>query len=215
MGGRTVVIRDFAGKKEDGDVNLQRLLFLIGTTVILGVLVGTTAAFLTAIDPLHGAIVGGFISATSLMGLWAYLTLNYLIQGFLPRTFWNAVQLFLVALVAVDLVYVRYLTAEGAGGWTPYVIYAFFPLAWALVAAGFRAAISGIRAFIPGLFYLFVFTVVEWFPALKAGTGMPTLQIGIILLVCNTYLLFVLRRLTANPVNPSKDGRRGVQPDPR
>lgn len=215
MGGQTVVIRDFAGKKEDADVNLQRLFFLIGTTVIVGVSAGAIAALVTHIDPLHGAIVGGFISATSLMGLWAYLTLNYLIQGFLPRAFWDAVQLFLVVVVAVDLVYARHLAAGGAGGWTPYVTYALFPLTWALVAAGARALISGIRAFIPGFFYLFVFTVVEWFPALKAGTGMPTLQIGIVLLVCNTYLLFVLRRLTAHPVAPSKDGRRDVQPDPR
>ncbi|MDI3257762.1 MAG: KinB-signaling pathway activation protein [Kyrpidia sp.] len=194
-------------------MNLQKLLVLIGTTVALGVIAGAAASFGTHIDLLHGAIVGGFISATSLMGLWAYLTLNYLVRGFLPPAFWSAAQLFIVAVIAADMVYARYLAADGAGGWMPYVRFALFPFVWALGAAAARSVLSGFRAFIPSLFYVFVFTVIEWFPALKAGAGMPTLQMGVILLVCNTYLLFFLRRLTAEKKTPPQGGWRRAEAD--
>ncbi|MBX6394224.1 MAG: KinB-signaling pathway activation protein [Alicyclobacillaceae bacterium] len=189
-------------------MNLQKLLFLIGTTVALGVVAGSVAAVGTGIDVLHGAIAGGFVSATSLMGFWAYLTLNFIVRGFLPVAFWNAVQLFLVAVVAVDMVCARYLAADGAGGWWPYVRFTLFPFGWALLAALLRTTLSGIRAFVPSLFFMFVFTVIEWFPALKAGAGMPTVQMGTILLVCNTYLLFVLRRLAPGDKKPPEWGAR-------
>ncbi|MDI3328199.1 MAG: KinB-signaling pathway activation protein [Alicyclobacillaceae bacterium] len=189
-------------------MNLQKLLFLIGTTVVLGVGAGGAAALWTGIDLLHGAIAGGFASATSLMGLWAYLTLNFLVRGFLPPAFWNAVQLLIVAVVAADLVYVRYVVAQGAGGWWPYVRFVLLPLGWAVAAAVLRAWLSGIRAFIPALFFMFVFTVIEWFPALRAGVGVPSLQLGLILLSCNTYLLLILRRLVPAEKRPPAGGAR-------
>jgi KinB signaling pathway activation protein len=82
------------------------------------------------------------------------------------------------------------------------VRFALFPFGWAFLAALLRTTLSGIQAFIPSLFFMFVFTVIEWFPALKAGAGMPTVQMGAILLVCNTYLLFILRRLASVDKKP-------------
>ncbi|WP_018131490.1 KinB-signaling pathway activation protein [Effusibacillus pohliae] len=180
-------------------MTLRKFAFMVGTTVGLGILVGALHALtkiFADIGLFIGMQVGGFVSATALMGFWAYLTLNFIVKGFLPERFWRWVQMLMVAIVYFDLIYLRYLTqGQGTGAIWPYVGFASWPLAIALAVAWVKAKVSGKNAFVPALFFLYVFTIIEWYVALKSGQPGLTIVIGTILLACNSYLILLLGRI--------------------
>ncbi|HEU4965592.1 MAG TPA: KinB-signaling pathway activation protein [Bacilli bacterium] len=183
-------------------MNLRKFWFLFGTTAVVGMALGLLAALsgLFHISVVFGLITGGFLSATSMMGFWAYLTLNFTMRNFVTFGMWLAIQVLLIVLVFFDMVYFRYLGFGGGEGsvW-PYIGFATWPLAVALVGAFFKARVSGGRSFIPAVFFLYGFTVLEWFVALKSGAELQTNLIGLILIGCNLYLLFQYTRLLKQP----------------
>ncbi|MFC4765912.1 KinB-signaling pathway activation protein [Effusibacillus consociatus] len=184
-------------------MTLKRFGFMVLTTVAVGMLVGVLHSLtdiFANIRLFFGFEVGGFVSATALMGFWAYLTLNFIVKGFLPQRLWHWVQAFLILVVYVDMIYLRYITAgQGTGSVWPYVGFATWPLVIALIVAYVKSKVSGKKAFIPAVFFLYVFTTIEWYVALKFGsatgeTGL-TIMIGTILLACNSYLILLLGRI--------------------
>ncbi|KEO81771.1 KinB-signaling pathway activation protein [Tumebacillus flagellatus] len=179
-------------------MNLRKFFTLFFSTALIGLVLGgiTTATGLFHVSPVYGTLLGGFLSATTLMGFWAYLTLNFTMRSFVSFRIWVAIQVFLIGLVIYDMVYFRWLTmAEGEGSLLPYIGYAAWPLAVALVGSFFKGRISGMRSFIPSVFFLYVFTSLEWFVALKSSALIQMTQVGIILLGCNLYILFMYTRL--------------------
>jgi KinB signaling pathway activation protein len=181
-------------------MSLRRFWILAGTTVLLGALVGFVGSFFTGLGVYYGIFSGAFASATSLMGFWAYLTLNVVARGW---RFWKAVQLFLTGLVFFDMVYFRYMfEAQGRGPLLPYLVYAAIPLAAGVFTGMVKRRISGKGAFIPTLFYVFCFTIVEWIPALRTGETLPMTQIGLVLLCCNCYLILILGKI----IHPRRPG---------
>jgi KinB signaling pathway activation protein len=185
-------------------MNLRKFWMLFFTTACVGMLLGALTAVVEVfhISLQTGIITGGFLSATTMMGFWAYLTLNFTMRNFVSFRIWLVIQLLLIGLVFYDLIYFRYMiTGNGEGSFLPYLGYALWPMGVALIGAFFKGRISGMRNFIPTVFFLFVMTTVEWFVALKSGAMLQATQIGVILLGCNLYILFMYTRLLAQPTH--------------
>ncbi|WP_319418016.1 KinB-signaling pathway activation protein [Virgibacillus necropolis] len=140
----------------------------------------------------------GFVfSLVSQTGFFAYLFINQFGLG-LFRSFWPTVQMLLIAFVVFDLVYFPYNSTDSEGSLIAYILMAAAILVYGLVIAKIKAKQTNQRAFIPALFLMVVMTSVEWVPGLRtSGTDYAWLMI-VPLLVCNTYQLLVLHRLT-NP----------------
>ncbi|MCA1012787.1 KinB-signaling pathway activation protein [Halobacillus halophilus] len=142
----------------------------------------------------------GFIfSVISQMGFFAYLTVNQFGKG-LFRSFWPALQLFLIAFTLFDLVYFRYQASE-EGSIAAYLLTAMGILGISLVIAFIKAKETKPYAFIPALFFMVVVTTVEWVPALRAQGSDYIWMMIIPLLACNAYQLLLLHRLTNNQEN--------------
>jgi KinB signaling pathway activation protein len=180
-------------------MTLKRYGLLLLSTVAVGISIG----ILNAITGIFGNIrlffgveVGGFVAATSLMGFWAYLMLNFTVRNFLPWRYWIWVQILLVGLVFYDMVYFRYLQFSGGrGSLLPYVVFATIPLLWAILVAFMKTRVSGTRSFVPTVFFMYCFTILEWFVALKSGIPSVTHIIGTILMGCNAYVILLLGKM--------------------
>ncbi|TMN22421.1 KinB-signaling pathway activation protein [Lentibacillus cibarius] len=138
----------------------------------------------------------GFVfSVISQTGFFAYLFINQFGLS-LFRTFWPTIQVLLIAFVLFDLVYFPYSSMDGDISVLWFILMAAAILAYGWVVSSIKARATNRRAFIPALFLMVVMTTVEWVPGLNAnGTVYAWLMI-IPLLVCNTYQLLVLHKLT-------------------
>lgn len=198
-------------------MNLRKFWKLFLSTALVGCLLGALSAVteLFHVSLQTGIITGGFLSATTMMGFWAYLTLNFTMRNFVSFRIWQIIQVLLIALVFYDLIYFRWLwTGKGEGSLTPFVLFAIWPLLIAFVAAFVKGKISGMKNFIPAVFFLYVMTGVEWFVALKSNAGLQTTLIGLILLGCNVYILFMYTRLLNQPNEKNALGANVKQPSP-
>ncbi len=184
----------------------QRIFWhLVGRIIAIGVVAGLLLALLGWPAKLvwyRGVIVGGFVSvAIGLMGFWAYLMLNFLVRSFLPLRVWIWFQGMLVVVAVLDVAYYfpQLISSLPTGLTLPpgnYLPFILAPLVLGAVVAFFKARLSGKNAFVPALFFMYVFTGVEWVPALiNAKEWGPAGLIWVILFLCNTYLILVLGRI--------------------
>lgn len=139
--------------------------------------------------------LGLVFSLISQMGFFAYLTINQFGLGMF-RNFWIPLQVFLIAFTIFDLVYFRYQGSNGEGSLFGYMLTAAGILAFSLAVAAKKAKETNRNAFVPALFFMVVVTSIEWVPALRT-TGSDYVWLMIIpLLMCNSYQLLLLHRLT-------------------
>lgn len=141
--------------------------------------------------------VGLIFSILSQMGFFAYLTIHRFGLGiFKSHSLWNAVQLFLIAFVLFDLVYLRYdVFAEKGESVVPYIGLALIVLAAGLLTAAAKSRQTNKEAFIPALFFMIVVTVIEWVPVLRVNEENWVYLMLFPLLACNAYQLLVLHKL--------------------
>lgn len=183
----------------------QRLFWRIaGTSMTIGVTAGLVLAL--AGWPVkmlwyRGMIVGGFVSvAIALMGFWAYLFLNFLVRTFLPLRVWIWFQGLVVLLTLIDVVYFfPSLIAQLPTGLSlppgNYLVFILVPPVLSAAVAWWKARATTRGAFVPTLFFMYVFTGIEWVPAVfnSHAWGIAGL-VWIILFLCNTYLILTLSR---------------------
>ncbi len=137
----------------------------------------------------------GFVfSLISQMGFFAYLTVNQFALGVFRR-FWPTVQVVLIAFALFDLVYFRYRSVED-GTVTPFLLTAIALFIYSWFVAGIKAKDTNKRAFIPALFFMVVITSIEWVPGLRTENGDYAWLMIVPLILCNTYQLLILHRLT-------------------
>lgn len=196
-----------------GHVLSQRLFWRIaGTSIAIGVSAGlilALAGWPVKMLWYRGMIVGGFVSvAIALMGFWAYLFLNFFVRTFLPLRVWIWFQGLVILLTLIDVVYFfPSLIAQLPTGLSlppgNYLVFILVPPALSAVVAYLKARATARDAFVPTLFFMYVFTGIEWVPALfnSHAWGVAGL-IWMILFLCNTYLIMTLsqaglRRQTA------------------
>ncbi len=139
---------------------------------------------------------GMLYSAVSQTGFFAYLYVHRLGLSIF-RSFWPTVQIVLIAFITFDLIYFPYKDADGEVSLIWFILAAAALVAYGWVIAKIKAKETKKHAFVPALFFMVVFTVIEWVPALRIGlVGADFSLIMIItLLACNTYQLLVLHRL--------------------
>ncbi len=159
---------------------------------------GQVAEILSILTWLIG--VGFIFSLISQMGFFAYLTIHRFGIGiFRSLSLWSSVQLVLIIFVLFDLVYFRYrFFAEEGESMLSYLLISIFVLVYGLVVAYLKAKSTKKEAFVPALFFIVVITTVEWFPALRTNEESWLYLMLFPLLICNTYQLLILPKLTAN-----------------
>jgi KinB signaling pathway activation protein len=140
--------------------------------------------------------VGFIFSIISQMGFFAYLTVHRFGLGIF-RKLWNPVQIVIIAFVFFDLIYFRYQVFAEEKGDTlfSYITIALVILVYCMVIALIKSKLTNKQAFIPALFFMYVVTIIEWFPALRVDETSWLYLMIIPLLICNAYQLLILPKI--------------------
>ncbi|TKI14023.1 KinB signaling pathway activation protein KbaA [Bacillus wiedmannii] len=141
--------------------------------------------------------VGFIFSVISQMGFFAYLTIHRFGLGmFRSSSLWNAVQLFFIAFVLFDFVYLRsILIANGEVSLGNNILVAGVLFVFGAIVAYIKSKETNRKAFVPALFFMVVVTILEWVPALRINDTDWLYLMVIPLLLCNAYQLLILHRL--------------------
>lgn len=187
---------------------------LAGRTILIGVFMGLLLAVIGWPAKLiwyRGIMVGGSVSVEiGLMGFWAFLTLNFLVRTFLPLRVWIWFQGLLVLLTVLDISYYFPALIQDlpTGLSLPpgnYLLFIILPLLFAGAVAWVKARRTTREAFVPALFFMYVFTGLEWILALfNAKQWGVAGFVWIVLFCCNTYLVLTL----GQKVPPTPSARR-------
>ncbi|MCL6548634.1 MAG: KinB-signaling pathway activation protein [Alicyclobacillus sp.] len=213
-------------------MRLDRFVFLLFSTVFLGALVGVATALSGLWIHVYwytGLIEGGFLATTSLMGFWAFLTLNFIANMTLPRRVWRWAQMLLIGIVLYDMLWMRY-SSEVAhhplhhAPYSTFLAEGLWPFAVALVAAYFKRRLSGPGSYLPTVFFLYVFTVIDWLLVIWYYAGPIANATGVVMMACNVYLILIFGKLlTPRPARTGPgsqgssqegEGRRTADPAP-
>lgn len=138
--------------------------------------------------------VGMIFSVIAQMGFVIFLTIHrFALEIFRSHSLWNSIQLFLIIFVTFDLVYLRYLFfGEGSGSIVPYIWLPLLIMIIGLIAAYMKQKQSSKKTFVSALFLMIVFTVMEWFPALRVNEEDWLYLMLLPLLSCNAFQLLML-----------------------
>ncbi|ADY19400.1 KinB signaling pathway activation protein KbaA [Bacillus paranthracis] len=141
--------------------------------------------------------VGFIFSVISQMGFFAYLTIHRFGLGmFRSSSLWNIVQLFFIAFVLFDFVYLRsVLVANGEVSLGNNILVAGVLFMFGAIVAYIKSKETNKKAFVPALFFMVVVTILEWVPALRINDTDWLYLMVIPLLLCNAYQLLILHRL--------------------
>lgn len=197
------------------DMRLNAFVFLIASTVILGAFVGVmTSAFGVQLYWYTGIIEGGFLATTSLMGFWAYLMLNFMASVTLPRRVWRWTQWLVLAIVVYDMLWSRYHIDAARhplhhATYSTFLVQGLWPLAVALLAAVWKRRLSGPGSYLPTVFYLYVFSVVDWLLVIWHHTGPIVNQTGMVMVACNVYMILIYGKLLS-PLSEREEGLQRV-----
>ncbi|MCU5299499.1 KinB signaling pathway activation protein KbaA [Bacillus paranthracis] len=141
--------------------------------------------------------VGFIFSVISQMGFFAYLTIHRFGLGmFRSPSLWNIVQLFFIAFVLFDFVYLRsVLIANGEISLGNNILVAGVLFMFGAIVAYIKSKETNKKAFVPALFFMVVVTILEWVPALRINDTDWLYLMVVPLLLCNAYQLLILHRL--------------------
>ncbi|PGZ98921.1 KINB signaling pathway activation protein [Bacillus pseudomycoides] len=143
--------------------------------------------------------IGFIFSVISQMGFFAYLTIHRFGLGvFRSPSLWNAIQIFLIAFVLFDFVYLRsVLIANGNASLGVNILVAGALFVFGAIVAYIKSKETNKKAFVPALFFMIVVTVIEWVPALRINDANWLYLMVVPLLLCNAYQVLMLHRLIA------------------
>lgn len=197
-------------------MNARRAARLMGTTFLIGGITGLIVGVLLSMqDPaleawvfgdwvfgVIGWLGGGLIfSALSLLGFFAYSLIHQLGLGVLRKAFlWHTLLVLLIALTFYDVIELRYsaFAADGESYYT-YFIFPLLMLVWALIVAYLKMKDTNKNAFIPTLFFMFSFTIIELIPALRDNNIKSLLDMAIPLVAANTWQILMFHRIMQDP----------------
>jgi len=136
--------------------------------------------------------VGLIFATISQMGFFAYLTVHRFGLG-LFRSLWNSVQFVIIAFVLFDLVYFRFnsFAKEGESLWS-YFWLAIFILIIGLIVGYMKSNQSNKSVFIPSVFFMVVFTTLEWIPVLLVNEESWIYLMLFPLIISNAYQILAL-----------------------
>ncbi len=197
-------------------MNARRVARLMGTTFLWGGLTGLIVGFFLSFqDPaladwvfgdwafgVVGWFGGGLIfSALSLLGFFAYSLVHQLGLGLFRKPFlWHMLLVLLMILTFYDVGEIRYSAFAQEG--EPYYQYFILPsilFAWALLISYLKMKDTNKHAFIPTLFFMFSFTIIELIPALRDNNLKSLLDMAFPLVVANTWQILMFHRIMKDP----------------
>ncbi|MBU5674180.1 KinB-signaling pathway activation protein [Paenibacillus brevis] len=189
-------------------MNLKNWMYLFWTTLAVGaagsLIVGLLMQWTDTLD-MNGATdilvniavllgVGAMVSVYSQMGFFAYLMLNYMGNGVFSRRTWQYIQLGLALLAWLELMFFRlFVGREGKG--SSDIIFGVILLVIAVGVGYFKVKMTHSSAWIPTLFFMTAFTILEIVGVLKIGVDQATLWIAAPLIACNAYQILILHRV--------------------
>jgi KinB signaling pathway activation protein len=190
-------------------LNLRKYGWLFFTTLLIGGLGGILVGMILAPDKVFGGTIGNFfvvtlmnilvgltISIVAQMGFFAYMTINYFALGlFKSASLWKSIQIFLILFTFFDTVYLRYTVFGQNSSIWPFFVAPALLLLVSLVTAYAKVRLTNPNAWIPTLFFMFVFTTIEWIPALRQNDNETILFMSVPLLFSNVWQVMQLHRL--------------------
>lgn len=201
-------------------LRLKNWLFLFGTTLFIGAVISLALGtflesgeieYATFGDWLLGATFkvawGLLFSAVSQMGFFAYLTINYFALSFFKAKWvWQTAQVIIISVVFYDFVLYRDFLIPSEQGAEPAsaLVLPGYLLGYAVFIAIWKSMLTNKNAFVPTIFFMFVFTLVEALPTLAENDPFWTQIILSILIVCNTWQVLWLHRLVSKKARPEK-----------
>ncbi|WP_134686821.1 KinB-signaling pathway activation protein [Brevibacillus migulae] len=191
-------------------MNLRKFGWLFMTTLLIGGAGGVLSGFLIAWTELTKSTMGNFfmgtlanllfgatISIVAQMGLFAYMTFNYMMLSiFRGGVLWRNIQVFFILFTFFDMAYLRYNTLSRGESLWPYLIEPVGLLIAAIVFAYVKVKLTNPTAWVPTIFFLFVVTALEWIPGLKEQHASSIISFIIPLMACNVWQVLHLHRLT-------------------
>lgn len=198
-------------------MTIRKWFYLFWTTLVVGVVVGTLTgltmqltdqeAVLSGKSISHTLIVSLLVSATfsvlSQMGFFAYLIVRYIFMGMMPKKWiWDYLQIILIVIVLIDLVYLRYTSAEGEVSFVPYLWLPLFITVVSFVVAWFKVRWTNPSAWIPTLFFMIVVTALEALPAIREDDAASIIFMIIPLLACNAWQILILQKVLQTSKEP-------------
>lgn len=191
-------------------MNLRKFGWLFITTLLVGGIGGALSGFLIGwteltsstasnffVGMLMNILFGSTISVVAQMGLFAYMTFNYMaLSIFKSGSLWKSMQVFLIVFTFFDMVYLRYNTYSRGESLWPYLIEPVGLLVVSVLFAYVKVRLTNPTAWIPTIFFLFVVTAIEWIPGLKEQQASSILSMIIPLMASNVWQVLHLHRLT-------------------
>lgn len=194
-------------------MTIKKWVFLFWTTLLIGSVAALVVGFIQemisgidygdswAVELIYSVLgklwAGAMFSVVAELGFFAFLVLNYLLLStFKNSRLYQGVLWVLVLFVFGDVVYLRHLFfAEAGEGVIGYVWFPLFVLVASLLVAWWKSRATNFKAFASTVFFMFVFTLIELFPALRENNINSLWFMVIPLLVCNTWQIMQLHRL--------------------
>ncbi len=189
-------------------LNLKNWLYLFWTTLavgaagslIVGLLIQWTDTMqykgitdvLVNIGILLG--VGVMVSVYSQMGFFAYLMVNYMGSGIFSRRVWQYIQLVFAVLALLELMFFRSFMGVGERGNSDLILGVVL-LFIGLGTAYYKVRMTNATAWIPTLFFMLAFTIVEMVGVLQINVNQATAWIVAPLIACNAYQILILHRV--------------------
>lgn len=188
-------------------MKLDKFIFFLTSTVMIGSFMGMmTGLFNIFVDIswYSSVIEGGILATNCLMGFWAFLMLNFTSAMTLPGRVWKWAQVLIIVLVAYDMMFWRYHYAVIKNPTQPPSHLTFFlegviPLIVAIAAGFIKERLSGKGSFLPTVFFVYVFTVLDWLLVLKVHSDAIVNQTGFVILLCNVYMILIYGLLLSQP----------------
>lgn len=177
-------------------MKLDKFIFFITSTVMFGAVIGGLCGRFVDLPWYSSVIEGGLLGTNCLMGFWAFLMLNFTSSMTLPSRVWRWTQMLLIGLVLYDMVYWRYhfairTSSHGHLSLVTYALQGLLPFLVAVVAALVKRRLSGKGNILPTVFFVYVFTVVDWLLVLRLHASAVINQTGFIMLACNVYMILI------------------------
>jgi KinB signaling pathway activation protein len=149
-------------------------------------------------NALNMILGGATISLLSQMGFFSFLIVRFIAIGIIRnKVIWDLIQLTLTIVAIIDLVYLRYSNFNGDS----LLVYTIMPLLILAISLGvsyWKVKLTNKNAFIPTLFFMVVVTILEAVPALKLNNTASSIFMLTPLIVCNSYQILNLHKMTEN-----------------
>lgn len=198
-------------------MTIRKWFFLFWTTLVVGIVVGALTgltmqltdqeAVLSGASIVHTLFVSLLVSATfsvlSQMGFFAYLIVRYILMGMISKKWiWDYLQIILIVIVLIDLVYLRYTSAQEGAAFVSYLWLPLFITAASFIVAWFKVKWTNSSAWIPTLFFMIVVTALEALPAIREDQAASTIFMIIPLLACNAWQILILQKVLQTGKEP-------------